>query len=167
MSGNSLPRGLFFAILLAAVAQAIYAFPQMPGRMASHFAASGMPNGWMTKEQFFVIYAITFLPAIFVEFWVGRKVASTPEARINLPNKQYWLAPERRAETFAYFDGFFAWYGCALLLLLVLVFGLAMRANLSPKPQLASGPTLTAITAFAIFNVAAIIAMLRRFSAIR
>jgi uncharacterized membrane protein len=166
MSRTSLPRGLFLAILVAAITQAIYAFPQMPERMASHFAASGAPNGWMTKEQFFVIYAITFLPALFLEFWVGGKISRTSEARINLPNKEYWLAPERRSATLAYFQTFFAWYGCALLLLLVFVFGLAMRANLSPKPELPTAPTLTAIAAFVVFNIAAIIAMLRRFSAI-
>ena len=167
MSGNSLPRGSFIVILVAAIAQAIYAFPQMPERMASHFAASGAPNGWMTKEQFFIVYAITFLPAIFLEFWMGARISRMPDTRINLPNKQYWLAPERRAETLAYFETFFAWYGCALLLLLVFVFGLAMRANLNPKPQLPTASTLTAIGAFVMFNVAAILAMLRRFSAIR
>lgn len=167
MSGVSLPKGLFLAIFVAAIAQAIYAFPQMPARMASHFAASGAPNGWMTKEQFFAAYAVAFLPALVLEFWVGRKVSRTSEARINLPNKEYWLAPERRAETFAYFQIFFAWYGCALLLLLVFVFGLAMRANLSPQPQLPTTPTLTAIGAFVLFNVAAIVAMLRRFSVVR
>ena len=167
MSQNGVPRALFLVILLAAVGQAIYAFPQMPGRMASHFAASGTANGWMTKEQFFAVYAITFLPALFVEFLVGRKISKTPDARINLPNKEYWLAPERRAATFTYFESFFAWYGCALLGLLVIVFGLAMRANLSTQPQLPAGPTLTAIGAFGLFNVAAIVAMLRRFSAIR
>jgi|SRR5579871_1823512 len=167
MSGVDLPRGLFFAIFVAAIAQAVYAFPQMPARMASHFSASGTPNGWMTREQFFVVYAITFLPALLVEFWVARRIAGTSEARINLPNKEYWLAPERRAETLAYFQTFFAWYGCALLLLLVFVFELAMRANLSPALQLPLGPTLAAIGSFLIFNVAAIIAMWRRFSAIR
>lgn len=167
MSQNSVPRGLFLLILAAAIGQAIYAFPQMPSRMASHFAASGTPNGWMTKEQFFVIYAITFLPAIFVEFWVGGRIATKSDARINLPNKEFWLAPERRAETFAYFDSFFAWYGCALLALLVFVFGLAMRANLGSEPRLPAGPTLTAVAAFVLFNVVAIVAMLRRFLTVK
>lgn len=167
MSQNGVPRALFLIILAAAIAQAIYAFPQMPERMASHFAASGIPNGWMTKVQFFLAYATTFLPALFVEFWVGRRISRTPETRINLPNKEYWLAPERCAGTFAYFESFFAWYGCALLGLLVFVFRLAMRANLTAAPRLPTGPTLTAIAAFVIFNVAAIVAVLRRFSAIR
>jgi uncharacterized membrane protein len=132
--------------------------------MASHFAASGMPNGWMTKSQFVVVYALTLLPALMVEFWVARRIAKMDGSRLNLPNKEYWLAPERRAATFAYFEDFFAWYGCVFLLLIVFVMGLAMRANLNPPPRLPTAPVLSALAAFTAFNIAAIITMLRRFS---
>ncbi|HWZ55355.1 MAG TPA: DUF1648 domain-containing protein [Verrucomicrobiae bacterium] len=167
MSGTTVPRGLFFAIVFAAIVQGVYGFPLLPDRMASHFAASGMPNGWMTKPQFFAVYAATLLPALVVEFWVGRSVAKTPDARINLPNKEHWLAPERRATTFAYFENFFAWYGCALLLLVVFIMGLAMRANLTPPPRLPTGPTITALVVFVSYNIAAVVMVLRRFSAAR
>ena len=113
MSETRIPNGLFFAIVLAAIAQCVHDFPLLPDRLASHFGASGMPNGWMTKPQFFITYAVVLLPAFIVEFWVHRKVAKTPEAKLRLPNKEYWLAAERRAETLAYFEIFFAWFGCA------------------------------------------------------
>jgi uncharacterized membrane protein len=164
MSGTRLPRGLFFAIVLAAIVQCVHDFPLLPDRLASHFAASGIPNGWMTKSQFFVTYAVVLVPALLVEFWVHRKVAKTPEAKLRLPNKEYWLAPERRAETFAYFESFFAWFGCAFLLVEVVAMGLAMRANFDTPPQLPIGPIVSVIAGFILFNVAAVIAMLRRFS---
>jgi uncharacterized membrane protein len=165
MTGKSMPRLLFWAVIAVAIVQGVYAFPLMPERMASHFGASGMPNGLMTKSQFFAVYALSLLPAFVLKFWVPRKVAKTQGARRNLPNKEYWLAPERRESTFAYFESFFAWYGCALLLLVVFVMGLAMRANLNPQPRLAIRPTIAALITFVAFNVAAIVAMLRRFSA--
>jgi uncharacterized membrane protein len=165
MSGMNIPRGLFFAIFLAAIAQCVFGFHLMPDRMASHFAASGLPNGWMTKSQFFLVYAVTLLPALAVEFWVPRTIARKPKAKLNLPNKEYWLAPERRDATFVYFESFFAWYGCAFLLLVVFVMGLVMRANISPPPRLPTGPIVLALVAFVLFNVAAVAAMLRRFSA--
>ena len=164
MSGTRIPRILFFSIVLAAIAQCVHDFPLLPDRLASHFGASGMPNGWMTKPQFFITYAVVLLPALIVEFWAHRRVAKTPDAKLRLPNKEYWLAPEHRAETFAYFESFFAWYGCALLLLVVFVMGLAMRANLTPTPRLPTGPTITALVAFAFFNVAAVVTVFRRFS---
>jgi uncharacterized membrane protein len=164
MSATSVPRSLFFVIVFAAIAQCVYGFPLLPERMASHFAASGAPNGWMTKSQFLTVYAITIVPALVVEFWIGRGIARTSKARLNLRNKEYWLTSERRDATFAYFESFFAWYGCALLLLVVFVMGLAMRANLTPTPRLPTGPTITALVAFAFFNVAAVVTVFRRFS---
>jgi uncharacterized membrane protein len=164
ISGTRIPRSLFFAIILAAFAQCIHDYPLLPDRLASHFAASGMPNGWMTKTQFFITYAIVLLPALFVEFWLHRKVANTPGSKLRLPNKEYWLAPERRAETMAYFQNFFAWYGCAFLFIEFFAMGLAMRANLNDPPTLPTGPMVSVLSGFILFNIIAVVVMLRRFS---
>jgi uncharacterized membrane protein len=164
MPGIQIARGVFFAIVLATIAQCVHDFPLLPERLASHFNAAGMPNGWMTKTQFIWMYAIVLLPALAIEFWVSRKIAGKPDAQLNLPNKEYWLAPERRAETFAYFDRFCAWYGCAFLFVVVFAMGLAMRANLDYPPMLPTGPILTDVVGFVVFNVVAIVTMIRRFS---
>jgi uncharacterized membrane protein len=164
MPGTRIPRILFFAIVLAAIAQCVHDFPLLPDRLASHFASSGMPNGWMSKSQFFITYAVVLLPALIVEFWVSRKIANKPDAKLRLPNKEYWLAPERRSETLAYFDSFFAWYGCAFLLIEVFAMELAMRANFATPPQMPTGPIASVLFGFILFNIVAVIAMLRRFS---
>jgi uncharacterized membrane protein len=164
MSGTRLARGLFFAIAMAAIAQCVHDFPLLPDRLASHFAASGIPNGWMTKSQFFITYAVMLLPALALEFWVHLRLARTPETRLSLPNKEYWLAPEWRAETFAYFESFFAWYGCAFLFLEVFAMGLAMRANFDTPPRLPTGPIVSVLCGFVLFNIISVIAMYRRFS---
>ncbi len=164
MPGTRLPRILFFGIVLAAIGQSVHDFPLLPDRLASHFNASGMANGWMTKTQFMLIYVVVLLPALAIEFWVSHRIASKPDARLNLPNKQYWLAPERRAETFAYFETFFAWYGCAFLFVAAFAMGLAMRANFDSPPHLATGPIVSVIAGFIFFNIGAVIAMFRRFS---
>ncbi|MBZ5659911.1 MAG: DUF1648 domain-containing protein [Acidobacteriia bacterium] len=164
MADLRIPRFLFFAILAAGLLQFVHDFPLLPERMASHFAASGAANGWMTKSQFLMTYGVILLPALFLEFWLHRRIAATPEKRLNLPNKEYWLAPERRAETFAYFEKFFAWYGCAFLLLEVFAMGLAMRANFQSPPRMPTAPIVSAIVAFLVFNVVWVVSMFRRFS---
>jgi hypothetical protein len=136
----------------------------LPDRVASHFAASGIPNGWMTKSQFLMVYAVLILVAAAIEFWVPRSIANKSDARLNLPNKDYWLAPERRDETFAYFNGFFAWYGCVFLFVEVFAMGLAMRANFDTPPQLPTRPIVSDIAGFVLFNAVAVIATFRRFS---
>jgi uncharacterized membrane protein len=167
MPATRIPNGLFFAIVLATIVQCLHDFPLLPDRLASHFAASGMPNGWMTKTQFMVMYGVVLLPALAIEFWVSRRIANQPDARINLPNKEYWLAAERRADTFAYFGRFCAWYGCAFLFVVVFAMGLAMRANFDSPPRLPTGPIVSVIAGFVLFNVAAVIGLFRRFSTLR
>lgn len=164
MSGARIPKGLFFAIVLAAIAQCVHNFPLLPDRMASHFGPSGTPNGWMAKSQFFMTYALLILIAAALEFWLSRRIASRPDAKLKLPNKEYWLAPERRPGTLGYFESFFAWYGCVFLLLQVLAMGLVMQANFNTPPLLPTGPIVSLLVAFVVYNVAAVIAMYRRFS---
>jgi uncharacterized membrane protein len=164
MPDSRVPKRLFFVILAAGLLQLFHDYPLLPERMASHFGASGNANGWMTKSQFLITYAAILLPTLFLEFWLHRRIAATPDNRLNLPNKEYWLAPERRAETFSYFELFFAWYGCAFLLLEIFAMGLAMRANFQNPPHMPTLPIVSAIVAFVVFNVACIAAMFRRFS---
>src|ERR1700693_3557914 len=164
MSGTRIPRILIFAIVLAAIAQCVHDYPLLPDRLASHFGASGIPNGWMTKSPFFVTFAVILLPALAVEFLLSFGISKKSDAKLRLPNKQYWLGPERRAETLAYFDSFFAWYGCVFLFIEVFAMGLAMRANFDTPPQLPAGPIVSDIAGFILFNVVAVIAMFRRFS---
>jgi len=164
MSEPRVPRTLFFAILAAGILQCLHDYPLLPNRLASHFSAAGNANGWMTKPQFLLTYAVVILPALAAEFWLPRKIARTADNRLRLPNEEFWLAPERRGETFAYFENFFAWYGCAFLLLEVFAMGLAMRANFQSPPQLPTGPIVFAIAAFVLFNIVWVAAMVRRFS---
>ena len=164
MDGTRLPWSIFGAIALCSVAQAVSAFPRLPERVASHFDSSGMPNGWMSKEGFFVVYAVMIGVSAFVGFYVPRQIETKSPARINLPHREYWLAPDRRAETLAYLERYFAWYACALLLILVLAMGLAIEANFTSPPRMPSKPILLVIGAFVVFNVLSVIHLLRHFS---
>lgn len=164
MSSARLPISVFLAVALAALARCIYFFPRLPERMASHFDISGVPNGWMTKPLFFAIYAGAVALSSVVIFVPARTIARLPASRINLPNKEYWLAPERRPETLAYFERSFAWLGCALLVLEVLALDLAMQANLVTPSRLASKPMLVYLSLFLCYTILWMIRFVRHFS---
>jgi len=159
-----LPRNLFAVIVFIAMAKSIYDYPMLPDRLASHFAASGIPNGWMMKPPFFALYALLVVVSAAVGFLVPRAIATSSDSRTHLPHKEYWLAPERRVETFAFFRRHFAWYGCALLLTEVLAIELAIQANFHSPPRLPAGPLLFLIAAFAVFNLFWTVRIFRRFS---
>lgn len=164
MSGSRLPRFIFFTIIAIALAQAVYNFPLLPDRLASHFNASGLPNGWMSKQAFFIAYAVMILVAAIPEFYVPYSIANTSNARINLPNKDFWLAPAQRAGTMEYFEKSFAWFGCALLLVEVCAMGLAIQANFSSPPRLPATPILSLVAAFFVYTIVWIVLLTRRFS---
>ena len=164
MPSTRLPWTIFGAIVLCAVAQSVLSFQQLPDRLASHFGASGAANGWMSKPAFFMVYAAMIALAAFAGFFPPHSIRKKSPARINLPNKEYWLAPERREQTFAFFARYFAWYACVLLLVLVLAMGLAIQANFTSPPRMPASSILTVVFGFVVFNLLWVVSMLRHFS---
>jgi hypothetical protein len=75
-----------------------------------------------------------------------------PAAAINLPNKDFWLSPERREETFYFLRTQMAWFGCALLAFLLYVMELVFRANLRTPPRLNNAAFVPALLAFIAFS---------------
>lgn len=160
------PRLLFVVTVFVALLKAIYDYPLLPERMASHFGPAGFPNGWMAKPAFFAIYAASAGMAAAVGFLVPRTFAAKSGAGIRLPHKEYWLAPGRRAETFAYFQRHFGWFGLEVLLMEVLTIQLAIQANFRAPPRLAAGPVIGLVAAFVGFTVVWTMRMFRRFSSV-
>jgi len=165
MPSARLPRSLFFAIALAASARFFYLYPLLPDVMASHFGPSGAPNGWMPKSMFFLVYAFTVALGVVVVFVPARAVAKAPVSSINLPNKEYWLAPERRAETVAFFERSFAWFGSILLLLVTMVLDFACTANFQTPPVLPVRTVIPCIVLFVLYTILWVIHIARHFSA--
>jgi hypothetical protein len=159
-----LPQNLFAVIVLMALAKGIYDYPMLPDRLASHFDAFGAPNGWMMKPAFFAVCIAAILTSSVVGFLVPRAIAASPDAKIRLPHKEYWLAPERRGETFRFLKRYFAWYGCALLLIEVLAIEFAIGANYNVPIRFPAGPMLLIVGAFLVFNLFWTVQIFRRFS---
>jgi uncharacterized membrane protein len=161
---QALPRNVFVLIVLLTLAKGLYDYPLLPDRLASHFDVSGTPNGWMMKPAFFAVGIVAIVVSALAGFVVPRAIAATSDARIRVPHKEYWLAPERRAETFAFFKRYFAWYGCALLVTEVLAMEFAIAANSHAPIRLPAGPMLFVISAFVVFNLLWTVRIFRRFS---
>lgn len=147
--------------IAACLGQAAYYYGRLPEQVPSHFGASGAANSWAPKEFFVGLY-VGAVALIAVLFLVNAyALQAMPDARINLPNKDYWLAPERRAETFAWLGGMFLWFATATLALFFDMFGQAFRAALSPLPVLPHPKT--SIACYVAFAAAWVLALLRRF----
>lgn len=163
MQRSRLPK---LAFLLLAAYAAIH-FPayyqQLPEVVASHFNASGAPNGWQTKSAFFsVLIGVSVLAAV-IGFGIPRLIMLLPPEVINLPNKRYWLAPERRAETMNFLNGYFAWFGCALFAVILVTFDFAVHANLHPDRRPDATPMWFVLAGFLAFAILGTVRMFKRF----
>jgi uncharacterized membrane protein len=164
MPSLRLPSSIFFTLgLLAAVQYAYYA-PRMPEIMGSHFSGNGTANSWQTKSAFFAMEILFIVLAAVVGFAIPRMIAAMPIFLINLPNKGFWLAPERREETFGFLQMHMAWFGCALLAFLLFMMELVFRANLQRPPRLNSAAFILALVAFLLYGAISTFRLIFRFA---
>ena len=163
MNDSRLPALLFFLMLVLAVLQWVHVYPQLPDRMASHFAANGTPNGWQPKQTFFVLMSFVVVLCAVISFLVPRVIGLVSPNNINLPNQSFWLAPERRDETWRFFSAQMAWFGCALLFLLLYATSQAINANLPSVRHFNSQGMWYVLTGFVLFCIAWSVHFLRHF----
>jgi uncharacterized membrane protein len=148
-------KSLIIVVVLEAVAalQIAYYLPKLPATVASHFNAAGMANSWEPKQMFLELYAIVMLGIAAVYFIIPRLIFSLPPELINVPNKAYWLAPQRRAETLEFFVDHFAILGAGTLVLLVAIFQLAAVANLNTTPAFSGPAAFGLLAGYFVFAV--------------
>jgi len=154
---------LLILLVIAAVV-AISHYERLPDRMATHFDASGAADGWTSRAVFFGIYGVSLLLAAGPPALLPRYIRRLPESAINLPHKEFWLAPERRDATWAAIEGRLGAIGVAVVTLLVFVLHLIVRANLAPDPGLRPIEIWGPIAAFLIFTAAWTVGLWRRFA---
>jgi uncharacterized membrane protein len=162
MQKSTLPKLVFGALAIGAAIHFSSYYAQLPEVVASHFNAGGTANGWQTKSAFFGFLVGVSVLAAVVGFGIPRIITALPPELINLPNKRYWLAPEQRADTMEFLNGYFAWFGCVLFVVILVTFDYALQSNLHPdRPDI---PRLWyVLTGFLAFAVLSLARMFRRF----
>lgn len=146
-----------FALNLALAA---YSYAVLPAVVASHFDAAGHPNSYSPKAVLVGIHAGVVLLLGFM-ILLNATALRMPSARINLPHKDYWLAPERREETLAWMDKQMQWFGAAIFTLMLDMFTQVLRMNLGRTRTL--DHAWLSVVSFMVFCALWIGVMLRRF----
>lgn len=130
-----------WAVLLVLTAVDLaWHYPQLPDRMATHFNASGVPDGWSSRPGF--LTATTVTTVILSLLFPGLRLLMhvLPARWINLPRHAYWFAPERAPYTRALVGEWILWLGLMMLATVSGLNHLIMRANLNPPPDLGPWP---------------------------
>ncbi|MCI0528500.1 MAG: DUF1648 domain-containing protein [Nitrospira sp.] len=160
----SISRFTFLLLLLIAAFQSVYYYPQLPEIMASHFDGAGNPNGWSTKLAFFMIYWGMIVLTTFIILGIPKVVTWLPNSLINLPNKDYWLATERRKNTMSFIADQMARFGITTLILAIFVIEAAIRTNLPNTHHFSTTAIWALLTAYGLFMLIWIVRFITRFS---
>jgi len=103
--------------------------PALPARMATHFDWGGQPNDWMSRGDYLLVFGSLGLGVAILIVGLCFALRFVPKWTINIPRRDYWLAPERRTQTFDYLLNWALWFGCLLLAFLTAVHHLVVEAN--------------------------------------
>ena len=87
---------LWIFSILFLIYQVYSSYSYLPERMATHFDMSGNPNGWSSKNSFFVTWYIMIFLVNGIFYLISKIIHKIPESMINIPNKRYWFETKER-----------------------------------------------------------------------
>jgi serine/threonine-protein kinase len=114
---------VLFGALLAAT------YDQWPEHVATHFNLEGDPDGWMGRETNIAVYLALGFAMPLILYGIFSLVGIFPTRFVNMPQRDYWLAPERKAVTMRELRRQSLWLGCLMLLFFAGLYVLALEAN--------------------------------------
>ncbi|MCF7688461.1 MAG: DUF1648 domain-containing protein [Cephaloticoccus sp.] len=129
-------RWLFYALVLLALGQAAYHQAHLPERIATHFDLQGKANGWDLRASH-IAYQVGLAVLLGGLFGgMGWLVGKLPDALVNIPHREYWMAPGRRTATLGTLAAMLHACGSVVLGFFILFFQQIFVANLSGQLQL-------------------------------
>jgi hypothetical protein len=125
---HRLSWGVLFLVACGALFFITRTTGELPGILASHFDAGGHPTAFMTRAGYFhfILSLGIGAPLALVALLT---VVYSRAADMKLPNRDYWLAPERIGQTRDFLVAHGIWFGSLLISMVCYVHWLELKAN--------------------------------------
>ena len=136
MSVNQALSRFLILIAVFTVIQIALQAPYLPSPLAVRFNAAGAAVAWNSAQYFATINVVIVAVIVSAFLILPGMLSHRRSLKWRLPNREYWLAPERVPQTIDYLQRQFHWYGIVTLLLLMAVFQLVVDANAVRPVQL-------------------------------
>jgi uncharacterized membrane protein len=147
-------RPCFLLLALAGAGFVAVTLPRLPAPMAVHFDLYGRPDGWAGRGVYVALLGtIGMLLPLAIVWFTGRLGRDRPEL-LNVPGRDYWFAPERRAEGRRRLANQMWWLACLMLALVIALHGVILLAHSTLPPRLPLVPFLALLVGF-VFAVVA------------
>lgn len=129
-------RVLMLLAILVGLWQYVHYVPLLPDTMATHFNQANQANGWTATRAFLLGSLGILAGALLIWLLIRGRLYRLPSSAFNLPNREYWLAPERRGETIGAIERQIEWFVALTMAYLAGMTQLTIEANLRTPPQM-------------------------------
>jgi len=137
------------SVVLAAAAAFILLYGQsLPPVVASHFGAGGNADSLMPRDAYILMMVFVTVGIPLLLALCNSLLRLFPVTMINLPNRGYWLAPERREETFQFLRDHGAIFSAVIAVFLCFIHWLVVQANATHPPHLSMSWLIAALGLF-------------------
>lgn len=160
--GNRPAFGMI-VLLVGAAAFVLITGINLPPLVASHFGIGGAVDGFMSRNAYlgFMLIGVVAIPLLIV---VPQRLVRTISPRlINVPNRDYWLAPQRIESTLDYLRNHAVWFAALLVGFICFVHWEVVQANMRRPVRLVAQPFFVGIVVYAASVLVWIGAMLTHF----
>jgi uncharacterized membrane protein len=156
--------GALLALIVCAVLFIWWTGRELPDVVASHFNGAGEANGHMSRGPYLTIMLLitALVPLLMVV--IPSRALRAADARINVPNRSYWLAPERRAETIRFLSRQMATCAALVIVFLCYVQWLVVKANAHTPPAMNQSAFMVGLAVFLGCTCSWVLRVLRRFA---
>ncbi len=162
MAAGSRHTGARIVVVLALLIIALTSY-LLPQRIASHFGADGLANGFMTRTGYvFFMGAIAIGVPTLISLFIGAAIRRAP-GTINIPNREYWLALARRDDTVEFLVGYTARLAAGVAVFALGLHFLLIHANRLAPPRLETDYMLSLLGAVLVGVAAWVHGLMRRF----
>jgi uncharacterized membrane protein len=159
---NKIPWTAFALALLFAIFYFSNTVSSLPPMVASHFDGAGFPTAHMTRALYtkFVFAIGVGVPIAVVTLL---SVVYSNATDMKLPNRDYWLAPERIAQTRALLVSHGIWFGCLMVAMACYMHWLVLVAHRNLPPRLSNQLVMGGMLVFMAIALGWVIGLLRAF----
>lgn len=123
----------------------------LPEVVASHFGSSGAANGFMPRDTYITVFLafIVGMPLFLV--FLPDAIVRYGDKNLNIPDREYWLAPERREPTTAFVRMYCRSLAAAVAIFMGYVHWLVVRANALQPAELSTMGIAAGLAVFFLF----------------
>jgi len=150
-------------VLLAHLGIIFYFYPILPESVPSHFGSNGKATSFSSKEMMIGSHLAVIGVLLVIFGIVGALLKNGKASYINVPNREYWFAPERRAQSSNDVLSLLLWILCSVLGLMLLVFYSKAESAILETNKLGAAFYI-GFAFFLLFDMFVVIYLIVRFS---